>query len=184
MRSDPSENSRRLYSIASAQAGYFTSKQAEEAGYNTRLQHFHHHRRNWDHIESGIFRLRNFPHSQWEDLVRWSLWSRDKKGQIRAVVSHETAATVHELADYLPAKTHLTVPPNFHKVKVKGCILHRAIIDKKDALQHAGFLVTTPYRTLQDLMRAGDRDQLRQAVDEAARRGLITLAQKKKLRLP
>ena len=181
MRSDPSENSRRLYSIASAQAGYFTSKQAEEAGYNTRLQHFHRHRRNWDHIEHGVFRLQNFPHSQWEDLARWSLWSRDRKGVIRAVVSHETAATVHELADYLPAKTHLTVPPKFHKVKVKGCILHRAIIDKKETLQQEGFLVTTPYRTLQDLARSGDRDQLRLAAEQASQRGLITLAQRQSL---
>ncbi len=177
MRSDPSENNRKLYVIASEQAGYFTPPQAKAAGYNDRLQHYHRQRGNWEHIERGIFRLRNFPPSRWEDLVRWSLWSRDRKGEIRAVVSYETAAMVHELADYLPAKTHLTVPSNFHKVKVEGCILHRAIIDKSDILEHGGFLVTTPLRTLQDLMRSGDRDQLPLAVEQATQRGQITLAE-------
>ena len=178
MRSDPAENSRKLYVIASGQAGYFTAKQAEVAGYNTRLQHFHRQRGNWDHIERGIFRLRNFPESRWEDMVRWSLWSRDRKGNVRAVVSFETAAMVHELADYLPAKTHLIVPPNFHKVKVEGCILHRAIMPSGDILQQDGFLITTPFRTLQDLMRAGDRDQLPIAINQADRRGLISRSQK------
>ena len=181
MRADPSENNRKLYSYASEQAGYFTAHQAEEAGYNTRLQHFHRQRGNWDHIERGIFRLHNFPRSRWEDLVRWSLWSRDRKGRVRAIVSHETAAMVHEMADYLPAKTHLIVPPNFHKVKVNGCILHRAIIAARDVLHQDGFLVTTPYRTLQDLMRAGDRDQLRLAVTQATQRGLITITQRESL---
>jgi len=184
MRSDPSENSRKLYAIASGQAGYFTAKQAEEAGYNTRLQHFHRQRGNWEHIERGIFRLRNFPQSRREDLVRWSLWSRDRNGNIRAVVSYETAAMVHELADYLPAKTHLIVPPNFHKVKVEGCILHRETLRPEDVEEGEGFRLTTPFRTLQDLYRAGDRDQLVLAVDEAARRGLITRAQKDSFKLP
>jgi len=181
MRSDPIENSRRLYEIASGQAGYFTAGQAKVAGYGDRLQHFHRQRGNWIHIQHGIFRLLNFPESRWEDLVRWSLWSRDRKGEIRAVVSHETAAMVHELADYLPAKTHLTVPPRFHKVKVEGCILHRENLDKKHTLQQSGFLLTTPLRTLQDLLRSGDRHQLRLAIEQATQRGLITLAERQSL---
>jgi len=183
MKSSSRESSRRLYDIASGQSGYFTSLQAKAAGYSHRLQHYHRQRGNWIHIEHGVFRLRHFPLSRWEELVRWSLWSRDRKGKFRAVVSHETAAMFHELADYLPAKTYLTVPSKFHKVKVEGCILRRGVIRKGDTEQQQGFRVTTPFRTLKDLIRAGDRDQIRLAIAQAAQRGLITLMQKKKLKI-
>ena len=39
MRRDPQDTAQRLYEIASAQGGYFTSAQALEAGYTYRQQH-------------------------------------------------------------------------------------------------------------------------------------------------
>jgi predicted transcriptional regulator of viral defense system len=183
MRSDPSENYNRLFEIASGQEGYFTAKQAQSAGYYKRLQHYHRERGTWLPIDRGLFRLRNFPSSRWEDLVHWSLWSRDQKGNLQAAVSYESAAMVHELADYLPMKVHLTVPPGFRKRVPEGCILHRETLRPEEIAEGGGFRRTTPFRTLQDLYRAGDRDQLRLAVDEAARRGLITRTQKESFKL-
>jgi len=113
MRRDPQENARALYQIAAAQGGYFTAAQARRAGYAYSQQHFHLTRGNWVRIERGLFRLRDFPAGEREDLIRWSLWSRNQKGAPQAVVSHETALTIHELSDVMPDKIHLTVPRGF-----------------------------------------------------------------------
>jgi predicted transcriptional regulator of viral defense system len=184
MRSDPSENFNRLYESASAQGGYFTALQAKSAGYYKRLQHYHRERGNWLAVDRGVFRLRNFPAGRWEDLIRWSLWSRNQKGEFQAAVSHASAAMFHELADYLPLKTHLTVPPGFRKHIPEGCVIHRGHLRPEETENPYGFRVTSPFRTLQDLaLQAGEREQFLQAVDEATRRGPITLAQKESLKL-
>jgi len=180
MKNGPKQSFYRLYETASSQGGYFTAQQAHKAGYYKRLQHYHWTHGNWLKVGHGVFRLKNFPPGPWEDLIRWSLWSRNQKGEIQATVSHESAAMVYELADYLPMKVHITVPRHFRKRVPKGCILHRGIVPPKDSEHRNGFRITTPFRTLKDLAQAsGERDQLRQAVDEASRRGLITVAQKK-----
>jgi predicted transcriptional regulator of viral defense system len=101
--------------------------------------------------------------------VRWSLWSRD-----RAVVSHETALSVHELGDVDPAHVHVTVPPNFRQ-KNAGVIIHRADLVPRDVEEHEGFRVTTPVRSLLDVAAGElDLDQLEQAITEALARGMTT----------
>jgi hypothetical protein len=80
--------------MALVQGGYFTSRQALEAGYSTRLQHYHAHRGHWERKARGIYRLPEYPPGRSEDLVLWTLWSRGK-----AVVSHESAAAV-DLGDF------------------------------------------------------------------------------------
>jgi predicted transcriptional regulator of viral defense system len=171
-----------LFGTASNQGGYFTAQQALRAGYSKRLQHYHRKRGHWLLIQHGLFRLRNFPHGRWEDLIRWSLWSRNQKGKPQAVVSYESAALFHELADYLPMKIHLTVPPGFRKQVPEECVFHKARISSQDAEIQQGFRVTTPYRTLRDLAQAaGERERWAHAVEDAAKRGLITRTQEKVL---
>ena len=183
MKSRDSKKDDRLFETASSQGGYFTAQQALSAGYSKRLQHYHRERGHWLLIEHGLFRLRNFPPGRWEDLIRWSLWSRNQKGQPQAVVSHKSAALFHELADYLPMKVHLTVPPGFRKPVPEGCIFHKARISPRETEAQQGFRVTTPYRTLQDLRQAaGERERWAHAVEDAAKRGLITRTQENSLR--
>lgn len=176
---DPRENDQKLFEIASAQGGYFTARQARAAGYYYRLQHYHRSRGNWLVIDRGIFRLRNFPDSPWEDLIRWSLWSCNRKGEPQAVVSHETACAYHELGDFMPAKIHLTVPPGFRKKSPGGCVLHKAKIGTGDMEQAQGFMVTTPLRTLRDLSESKwvEPSRLVQAVKDALARGMVTREQ-------
>jgi hypothetical protein len=54
-------------------------------------------------------------------------------------------------------------------------ILHRADVDKSDVLEMYGVRVTRPMRTIIDLLRSRqvDQSQLKRAVNEAIRRGLI-----------
>jgi predicted transcriptional regulator of viral defense system len=174
MKRDPRDTERRLLAIASNQGGYFTARQALSVGYTYRQQHFHRERGNWLSIDHGLFRLRDYPNSPHEDLIRWSMWSRDQAGNIRAVVSHESALDVHGLGEVMPAKLHMTVPRNFRKQSPQACVLHYNDLPAEDVERHEGFLVTTPLRTIKDVAE-GDLspEYLIKALNDALTRGLV-----------
>jgi len=174
MKRDSQENARALYQVAAAQGGYFTAAQARQAGYAYSQQHFHVSRGNWLKIERGLFRLRDFPSREREDLIRWSLWSRNQKGVPQAVVSHDTALTVHDLSDVMPARVHLTVPPGFRKKVPPGCVLYKATLVSKDVEPRTGYRVTTPLRTILDVADSTlSPEHLNRAVRDALERGLV-----------
>lgn len=168
-RSRSDENHRNLFLIAATQAGYFTSEQALAAGYSRRLHTYHTHRGHWIRVERGIYRLREFPSSKQEDLARWSLWSRG-----RAVVSHDTAAAFHELGDLLPARVHLTVDPSFRRKIPPGAAVYRSTLPPEDIEEGEGFRVTTPLRTIMDLITsATEADWIGSVISDALNRGSI-----------
>lgn len=174
MKRDPKETERALIEIAKEQDGYFTATQALSVGYTYRQQHHHKNRGNWLHIDHGVYRLRGYPESEHEDLIRWSLWSRNRRGEFQATVSHETALALHELGDAMPSKTHLTVPPGFRKKAPGGCILHKADLRLDDIELRRGFNVTTPLRTLLDIADSPlSQDLLEGAVRDALKRGFV-----------
>lgn len=159
----------RLYALAERQGGYFTSADASALGYTTAHQHFHVKQGNWVRVDRGIYRLKRFPSSSHEDMIRWWLWSR-KKGAI----SHESAAAVYDLGDVLPSKTHLTVPPDFRKKATAGVVLHKAPFDEKEVEMRDSCRVTTPLRTILDLAREHlDPERLTAVVKDAIRKGLV-----------
>jgi predicted transcriptional regulator of viral defense system len=159
----------RLYALAERQGGYFTSADASALGYTTAHQYFHVKRGNWVRVDRGIYRLKRFPSTAHEDLIRWWLWSR-KKGAI----SHESAAALYDLGDVLPSKTHLTVPPDFRKKPAAGVVLHKAELDEKDMETREGCRVTTALRTILDLAREHlDPERLTAVVKDATRKGLV-----------
>ncbi|MBN1978867.1 MAG: hypothetical protein JW918_15825 [Anaerolineae bacterium] len=174
MQRDPQENARKLYQIAAAQGGYFTSAQAKQAGYAYSQHHFHISRGNWLKIDRGLFRLRDFPPGEREDLIRWSLWSRNQKSEPQAVVSHDTALTVHNLSDVMPDRVHLTVPKRFRKEVPRGCVLHKANMAPESIEPRIGYRVTTPLRTLLDVAESPlSQEHLDKAVRDALERGLV-----------
>lgn len=178
MKRDPLENARRLYQVASAQGGYFTASQALQAGYAYSQQHFHVERGNWLQIGHGLYRLHDYPPAEREDLIRWSLWSRNQRGSPQAMVSHDTALTVHELSDVMPAQVHLTVPPGFRKKTPPGCVLHKANLAPGDVEWRDGYRVTTPLRTLLDVALSPlSQEHLDAAVSDALERGLVRRSQ-------
>jgi predicted transcriptional regulator of viral defense system len=174
MQRDPRDNARQLYQVAAAQGGYFTSAQARQAGYAYSQQHFHVSRGNWLKVDRGLFRLRDFPPGEREDLIRWSLWSRNRMGVPQAVVSHDTALTVHALSDVMPDRVHLTVPRGFRKKVLPGCVLHKANLASRDVESRTGYQVTTPLRTLLDVAGGPlSQEHLDKAVRDALERGLV-----------
>ncbi|MCK5706468.1 MAG: type IV toxin-antitoxin system AbiEi family antitoxin domain-containing protein [Candidatus Aureabacteria bacterium] len=166
----------KLFEIASLQQGYFTAKQAITAGFSYRMHYHYRQTGEWLEIDRGIFRLAQFPNSPDEDYVRWSLWSRDRKGQPQAVISHESALSIHELSDIMPSKIYFTVPPGFRKKAPKNCVIHRGKISNDEKEQREGFFVTDPLRTIIDSADSNfSIDYLKQAVQEACNKGMIQI---------
>lgn len=175
-----------LFEIAEGQQGYFTAKQATDAGYQLGSQAHHVKSGNWVRVERGIYRLARFPQSSEEQLVIYALWSRNRAGKPEGVYSHQTALSIHELSDANPAKLHMTVPTTFRRnaKPPKILVLHRANFDGKDIEQRQGFAVTRPIRTIVDLVTAESvsHDIIEQALVEGRQRGLIAIREVAELR--
>jgi len=168
------ETLRALAVLASSQGGYFTAKQAKEAGYSYRHLDYHETAGNFERVEHGLYRLPTVPRGDHDEFIRLSFWSRNQKDEPQAVVSHQSAFVLHELSELLPGEIHLTVPPRFRKPEPPGCVLHKAVLATSDVEERSGFRVTKPLRTLIDVA-AGDlsREQLEKAVADALERGLV-----------
>ena len=100
-----------------------------------------------------------------------------KLGIPQGTYSHDTALSLHELSDIMPSKLHMTVPKEFRRNSrfPEILVLHQAHLDTTDVQEMYGVRVTRPLRTIMDLLQSGqvDRSQLKRAVDEAVRRGLV-----------
>lgn len=168
------DSARTLAALAQGQGGYFTAKQASEAGYEYPQLVYHVTAGNFERVQHGLYRLPTVPIAEHDDLIRLTFWSRNQKDEPQAVVSHESALVLHELTDLLPDRVHLTVPRTFRKPAPKGCVLHKATLDANEVKEHEGFRVTTPLRTLLDAAASGvSQEQLDAATRDALARGLV-----------
>jgi len=92
-----------------------------------------------------------------------------------AVVSHESALSVHDLGDVNPARTHLTVPRGFRQRPPGGVVLHQGVLPEGDVRDQEGFRVTTPLRSLLDTAAGDlDLDLLAGAIHDALEKGVLT----------
>ena len=176
MRKERKEAAKRLYEIAEGQQGFFTTKQAKAAGFAENTHPYHIQAGNWVREHRGIYRLASFPRGERPDLMLWSLWSRDRSETVQGVYSHQTALSLHELSDVMPAKLHMTVPKSFRRNSEipSVLVLHVADLPQSDIADANGVRVTKPMRTILDLLE-GELPSvtLRQALREGLRRGLI-----------
>jgi predicted transcriptional regulator of viral defense system len=169
----------KLFLIADRQQGYFTSQQAEECGVARSNFHFRIRSGEWVKSLRGIYRLARYPVTDRSELVLWILWSKDKNGDPQGVWSHETALDIHEMSDIMPAKMHMTVPFHFRKrVPIpKHLKLHYATLAKSDKKTWQGYQVTTPLRTLIDVIEEGvvPQEQIKQAIRDGLKKGVLSL---------
>ena len=123
----------------------------------------------------GLYRIPTLPLSNHDDLVRLWLWSRGRDDRPQAVISHQTALALHELAELIPTTIHLTVPPGFRKHRPRGCLLHKGVVEPAAIQAVDAIAVTTPLKTLSDLANdcSMSTEQFTNAVATALKRGLI-----------
>lgn len=174
MKSPPSWNA--LFDIASAQAGFFSTRQAAEAGYSPQLLQKHLKAGRVVHERPGVYRLVHFPHVEHEELASVWLWS-ERAG----VFSHQTALALHGLSDALPARAHLTLPAAWRRRRLtvpEDVLLHFADLPDETRAWVGPVPVTTPARALNECADDGFApDLLRQAAEQALTRGLVTRAE-------
>jgi predicted transcriptional regulator of viral defense system len=177
VRKDRKEAAKRLYEVAEGQQGFFTTKQAKGAGFAENTHPYHVQAGNWIREHRGIYRLASFPQGERPDLMHWSLWSRNRGEVAQGVYSHQTAVSLYDLADVMPAKLHMTVPKSFRRNSEipRVLLLHFANLPSSDIGTVNGVQVTKPMRTILDLLEGGDVPVaiLRQALREGLRQGLI-----------
>lgn len=161
---------------AAAQEGFFTTEQAADAGYSAQLLAHHIKSGMVARIRRGIYRIKHYVASEHEELVVAWLWS-----QQQGVLSHETALALHNLSDVLPNRIHLSLPSAWRKRRFRvppNVLLHHADVPSSDRAWVGPVPVTNPARTLNDCAVAGTSlDFLRQAAQQALRRGIVTRTQ-------
>src|SRR5258706_12917551 len=166
----------RLFETAAGQQGLFTTQQAAEAGYSPQLLVHSLQGGRAVRVRRGIYRLVHFPAGEQEELVEAWLWS-ERTG----VVSHQTALALHGLSDALPTHVHLTLPSAWRRRRFRvpaGVGLHHANVPPADRAWFGAGPITTPGRSLNDCAREGlSPELLRQAAQQALRRGLVTTAE-------
>jgi predicted transcriptional regulator of viral defense system len=157
-----------LYQLAEQQAGYFVATQAREAGFTHSLLSYHVGTGRFERVKSRVYRIVQFPSSRHEDLyVAWL------QAGLHAVISHDSALALYGLSDLLPHRIHVTVPRTASRRR-PGLQLHTKWLEPEDVTRYEGLPVTTVLRTLVDVTAAGLADeQVRQAIQEALRRGLV-----------
>jgi predicted transcriptional regulator of viral defense system len=164
-----------LFAVASCQEGYFTTDQAEAAGYSRPLLDHHLHSGRFVRVRRGVYRLVEYPAGEHEDLVVAWLWSRQA-----GVFSHETALALHQLSDALPAHLHLTLPSTWSRRRLlvpDALRLHFADVEDGERAWVGPVPVTTPIRTLHDCQTVHVApDLLAQAFRDGLARGLFSRA--------
>jgi len=91
-----------------------------------------------------------------------------------AVVSHSPAAGLFEFIGFPARGTEVSVPRS--RRRARGITVHRPMsLTRVDITVVDSIPVTTPARTLIDLAACVDADVLEDALDDALRRGLVSL---------
>jgi predicted transcriptional regulator of viral defense system len=161
-----------LYETAAAQAGHFTTAQAEAAGYSPQLLAKYLANGRVVRVRRGVYRLTHFPAGELEEFAVVWLWS-ERAG----VFSHETALFLHGLSDALPSRVHLTLPADWRRRRLRvpdGVATHFGEVAGADRGWVGPVPVTAVARTLVDCAEAGVAPEMvRDAMEQAIERGMI-----------
>ena len=177
---------KKLYAIANRQQGFFTSQQAIQSGFQDAVHPYHVKQGHWEREMRGVYRLVRYPQSDEAQYVILSLWSRDRKGIPQGVLSHETALSIYDLSDVNPPKIHMSVPKGFRRQAgiPKVLVLHHGLrYDDNELQDRRGFRVTTPARTVRDMLSRGSANPeiIEQALRDGYQTGQITIKELKTL---
>jgi len=166
-----------LMEIAQAQQGYFTTRQALDAGYADNTHPYHVRTGNWERIQRGIYRLTHLSPAEDGLTPAFILWTRGRDGKPVGVLSHETALSYFDLGDFNPTKVHISVPAGFRRNSQppKAVVLHHTTIIPAEITLMRGMPICRVARALCDVVLKNilALEECRRLGKEARRRGLI-----------
>jgi predicted transcriptional regulator of viral defense system len=151
-------------------------------------------------VRQGVYALRHARHPLEDAITSWLAvdrarlpWERGKEAV--AVLSHATAASLHNLGTITPQRPALTVQPRLRSTsRARGIELHVARLEPQDWMwlraDNALLLpTTTPARTIVDLVTAGEETSyvirtIREALedDRLSPQELVAAARRRKQR--
>jgi len=169
---DDKPDIRSLEADSYQQSGYFTVGQAREHGVSSQLLNHHVRQGRFERLRRGLYRVRGFPSSQYDDIrEKWMA-----VGMGKAVLSHESALSLLDLSDNVPDKVHLLVPRRSRGLRrPPGVVIHTRPDDEQvSTVWRDAMPVTAPARTLVDVADDLQPEQAAMAAREALRLGLLT----------
>lgn len=165
-----------LFELAATQAGYFTAAQARAIGYSRRSLVHHVGAGHVERVSRGFYRLRGVPAEPNEDVV--AAWL--KFAPRRAVVSHDTALALYDLAPSRSHDIHLTLPREGRPRTARSfpaVRLHTTTIAlrRDEVAGRFGVRITSPARTIADVAEIGaDPSVIMEATARARTTGLLS----------
>jgi predicted transcriptional regulator of viral defense system len=165
---------KKLIELAISQGGYFTAKQALKFGYSYRAQNYYVETKQWLKEDRALYRFNFLPFSKEDELIKACFWSRDKKDIPQAVISHESALSVHGVGEVISDKVNLTVPKSFRKKPPKKYLIYKVDLTNKEIEEKDFFRVTSVIRTVADIAEKVDPEQLKKIVEDAYKKGLLS----------
>lgn len=174
-----------LFDLAETNDGLFTSKQARAKGIKDSVLVRLTQRGRLVRTARGVYRIAHYPTDRFAQYREAVLWAQASNGPEQIALSHETALLIFGLSDVNPPKVHLTVPKHarLRREKANWVVIHRADLPPKEMMEHEGMPVTSPERTIIDVLEATHRaDLARQATADARREGYLNSDQAARLR--
>lgn len=169
---------RRLFARAADQHGYITAKDAVEEGGTRMALVMLAQRGTIEHIDRGLYRV---PELAGDPLAQYQEALLRLPG---AVLSHDTALEVADLADVNPRKVHVTMAKGYRLRKAipAWIVLHQGELNQGDVTEHEGLDIVTPARAIIDAIEdhLGERF-VEQALATARKRNLLTTPEEKRI---
>jgi predicted transcriptional regulator of viral defense system len=173
-----------LAKIAADQWGLLTTAQAVAAGVPRMMLSRMAERGELERLAQGVYAT---PAAVGDELTeRRAAWlsldpgtpayARLERPEAAGVLSHATAAAMYDIGDILESRIEVTLPARYRSRR-EDIRAYRAVLDPGEVTLVEGLPVTTPARTVADLIRTGhDRDHVATAMADALRRDLTNPA--------
>jgi predicted transcriptional regulator of viral defense system len=170
----PGRNFKTLYEVAEDNYGFLTVEDARRAGIRPQRLAEMARRGSLRREGLGLYRLDPFPPHELDEYRKATLWPYGIEG----VLSHETALDLYELSDVNPAKIHITLPKRYRlrrRQAPPAYRFHHEDLVASDVTRHEGLPIVTPAKAIRQCHAAHlRRDLLRQALEDARQRGLVS----------
>lgn len=173
---------RALNELATEQASLVTAAQASQAGVDHLTQHRLVAAGLLERMGRGVYQVSGAqpPDHPWIRVAwlrldpRTPAWKRTGLGAKDGVVSHRSAALLHRLGDIPAHDVELSVPQRRTTREPGVRLLTRPDLTEKDITFVSGLPVTTPERTILDLLQDhADGGHIGRVIADADRQGLV-----------
>ncbi len=161
---------RRIARLAAANLGVFSRAMAVRLGASEGAIQRRVGSGRWISLYRGVYVLAGTPPS-WQRSVLAACLACGRS----ATASHVSAGALWPMPGVEPGAIEISVPRGRHP-RHEGIVIHTTRLTRADVAKLGPIPVTTPARTLIDLAARLPRDGLEEALDDALRRELVTVA--------